>query len=347
MYDIMDKQVGLSQQTLDFVKQSYAENQTRQQAIDALNQRIGESQLQDAAINRQRSQEQYDFYKQNGRPVVEQALNDAKTWDSQSAIDRARGRANADVQNSFAQAEQQQARTLSRYGVMPNASRLATINSQLMAQKAAAQAGAMTNAEETRRTQGAAMRQQASNIAQGMPAQAIQFGNAALSGQQAAFGNTIAANNAQLQAQQEATSGFGTAGNMLGGAASTGQGIFNGQAGVWGNQVKQVNAENAGTGDLVGTAATLALLMKDGGNVGEAEDRVAAIDRHGMVQGPGTGTSDSVPAVVQETGRPLRVSRGEVIVPADVVRKLGTQYFDKLIEKHHGPAALQRRYSRG
>jgi hypothetical protein len=53
----------------------------------------------------------------------------------------------------------------------------------------------------------------------------------------------------------------------------------------------------------------------------------------GMVRGPGTGVSDSIP---------IRVSNGEYVVPADVVRTKGTEFFDRLVEKVHTPAAIQR-----
>jgi hypothetical protein len=57
----------------------------------------------------------------------------------------------------------------------------------------------------------------------------------------------------------------------------------------------------------------------------------------GEVEGPGTSRSDSIPA---------RLSDGEYVVPAPVVRELGVKYFDRLIEKHgsdQNVAALERR----
>lgn len=46
----------------------------------------------------------------------------------------------------------------------------------------------------------------------------------------------------------------------------------------------------------------------------------------GNVQGPGTGTSDSIPA---------RLSDGEFVIPADVVRAKGTEFFQKLLDQYH------------
>jgi hypothetical protein len=42
----------------------------------------------------------------------------------------------------------------------------------------------------------------------------------------------------------------------------------------------------------------------------------------GLVQGPGTGTSDSIPATINGE-EPVRLSNNEFVVPADAVAKLG------------------------
>lgn len=52
----------------------------------------------------------------------------------------------------------------------------------------------------------------------------------------------------------------------------------------------------------------------------------------GHIQGPGTGTSDSIPA---------KLSDGEYVIPADVVDKLGVEFFEKLRNQFHTPAAQQ------
>jgi hypothetical protein len=45
----------------------------------------------------------------------------------------------------------------------------------------------------------------------------------------------------------------------------------------------------------------------------------------GKVEGPGTGTSDSVP---------IRVSTGEYVIPAHVVKMKGKEFFDSMLEKY-------------
>lgn len=62
-------------------------------------------------------------------------------------------------------------------------------------------------------------------------------------------------------------------------------------------------------------------------------DRPGAFAQGGPVSGPGTGTSDSIPA---------KLSDGEYVIPADVVATKGKEFFDNLVRKHHIPAAMQR-----
>ena len=59
----------------------------------------------------------------------------------------------------------------------------------------------------------------------------------------------------------------------------------------------------------------------------------------GRVYGPsdGTGIDDQVPA---------QLSAGEYVIPADVVAKLGTNHFDKLLDRYHVPAEEQREQMR-
>ena len=70
-------------------------------------------------------------------------------------------------------------------------------------------------------------------------------------------------------------------------------------------------------------------------------DRPGAYADGGKINGPGTGTSDSIPAVNHSTGQPLRVANGEYIIPADVVATKGKEFFDNIVRKYHTPAAMQ------
>ena len=71
-------------------------------------------------------------------------------------------------------------------------------------------------------------------------------------------------------------------------------------------------------------------------DMGEMEGGEGAIPGR-LVQGPGTGTSDSIPAVI-DGQQPAALSNGEYVIPADIVQKYGVQFFDQLTEqgRRHG-----------
>jgi hypothetical protein len=60
----------------------------------------------------------------------------------------------------------------------------------------------------------------------------------------------------------------------------------------------------------------------------------------GQINGPGTGTSDSIPAVTDQ-GKDIAVSNGEYKIPPQVVQALGKDFFDQLIAQYHTPVQGQ------
>jgi hypothetical protein len=52
-----------------------------------------------------------------------------------------------------------------------------------------------------------------------------------------------------------------------------------------------------------------------------------------LLDGAGTGTSDSLPAVIDGSA-PAALSAGEFVIPAHIVRAKGTEYFEKLLEQY-------------
>lgn len=54
----------------------------------------------------------------------------------------------------------------------------------------------------------------------------------------------------------------------------------------------------------------------------------------GMLHGPGTGRSDSIGTQNMSTGGPVKVSNGEYVIPAHVVRAKGQDFFDKMLRQY-------------
>jgi hypothetical protein len=346
----LDAQIRQGDELIAFNKQVYDEGKARQSDIDAINKQVVTQNLAMSQKAGERADEAYDFYKTNGRPVIEKALNDANTFDSQGNIDAARGRASGDVAQAYDAAQEQSQRALTRMGVNPSSGRFLALQNRLAADKAANMAGAQTNAEQGIRDQAIGMRQQGSNLAMGMPAQST-----AQAGQGSGMGVAAAgvagqggAQNAALGATaiQGMAQGAGIYGSAAGGYANLANGA-NYAAGQIGNQAA---AAQAGWGNLAGiglskgmqsglpsfnfgggTASPNAFGGANSGGFGTGsgfgnQDMGAYFSEGGPVSGPGTGTSDSVPA---------HLSNGEFVIPADVVRAKGTEFFQRLVASNH------------
>lgn len=324
LYDALDKQNRQGDDMLAFVKQSYGDNQARLATQDKLNANVVNQQERLADNAESRSNDAYQFYQSAGKPLINQAIGDATGYDSDANRADARGRAGAAAQQGFDAAEGQQARQLASMGVNPNSGKFMALNNQLLAQKALGTAGASNSADEARRAQGVQMRLQAGNLASGMPAQAMGFaGQAGTMGSSASgIGQTNLSNAAGVQGMM--TNGYSGAANIFGSGASGYNNAYNSELKGADMKSQEKGAMMGGLGQLGGTA--MGAFMADGG----------------AVRGPGSGISDSVPAVNTDNGQPVRLSNGEFVIPADVVRRKGSEFFQKLIDQHHVPAVMQR-----
>jgi hypothetical protein len=54
----------------------------------------------------------------------------------------------------------------------------------------------------------------------------------------------------------------------------------------------------------------------------------------GMLQGPGTGRSDSIGTVNESNGTPVKVANGEYVIPKHVVDAKGKEFFDKMLRQY-------------
>lgn len=327
LYESLEKQTRQGDDMLKFIQGTYADNQVRLDRQEKLNDSVVGQQMRLADSAEARSNDQYEFYQRTGRPMIEKSIKDATEFDSESNLADARGKATALATQQFDNAQGQQNRQLKAIGVNPNSGKFAALNNQMMAQRALGTAGMANAADEGRRMGAIGLRQQAGNLANGMQAQSMQWG-----GQAGAMGSSasgIGATNLSnaMGVQGQVTGGMNAAANIFGSGASGYNNAYSNT--LKGAEIKSQaqGAAMGGFGQLAGTAASMYMGgMADGGKV----------------RGPGTGVSDSVPAVNTDTGQPIRLSNGEYVIPADVVKAKGEEFFAKLLEKHHLPAARQR-----
>lgn len=284
-------------------------------------------QFQNAREDRQRWETQF-------RPLEDAFVQEAMDYDTPERRGRERGRAIADVNSQFDAARRNSLQRLESYGVDPSQTRSAALDIGVRTQQAMAQAGAATQSDTRVENTGRALRSDAINLGRGAlsgVAQsyggAVGAGSAATSGVNQTTGTSSAAMSGANQGLSTALSGYAGAGNTIN------QGFQNQMQG-WQAQSDQTAGMLAGVGNIAGMAMGLA----DGGQVDQNYPGAQQpLTDEGLVDtgiGDGSGIDDSVPAMVSD---------GEYVIPADVVRIKGEEFFDKLVERYHTPAAQQRK----
>lgn len=268
-------------------------------------------------------------------PQYESLFKEAETYASKGEEDRQRGAAIQDVKSAM---EAQRAATERKLeglgGLDPSVVRNQAMDKTWGAQQAAVSALAANQAGERTKQIGRDLRGQAIDVGNTFLTEAGNAYNSGtnigIAGLNAAIGTT----GAGVQAGQGALPYYAGAS----GAGATGAGIVDTS---YGRDLQYTDAVNAaessnlaglgqlagfgmnfipGVGPLLGAATTAA---------GGGTNRNPGAAEGGTVMAPGTPTSDS---------GALQVSDGEYVVPADVVRKMGTNHFDKMIEKETGRA---------
>lgn len=267
-------------------------------------------------------------YEQMFQPLEDALVKEAESYASPERMMQERSKAIATVNSQFDAQRRNALQRLESYGVDPSQTRNAALDIGVRTQQAAAQAAAAQKAGENVQNVGRALRSEAINIGRGYPGQvAGQYagaqgaGSAAVTGGAQTTGAGVQAAGSAIPFMNTAMGGFGQAGNLMN------AGYQNQMAGWQAKQDQTMNLINAASG-IAGMA-----MMADGG---PAPTRAIPFMADGHVphmgMGDGSGIDDTVPA---------KLSEGEYVIPADVVKAKGTEFFDKLLERYHTPAAQQ------
>ena len=286
----------------------------RKRMLD-LTEKSSAQQMGIAQKESDRADSYYEDYQTNTKPINKKISDQAIRFSSADEQERIAKTAGADVQASFSQAREQQKRDFDRRGINPNSGKFADTNNALMISQAAASAGAINQSRAMAVDRGNAALSNAANVGNRLPGVSQNSNNLSLQGSSGA----VTSSN---QTQQQINTGYqipsqyyNNAGNAYTGAAN----MYN------------MGRNNASRNFETESKQMSSLLDFGGAMLGMR--RVSAASG-GAIEGPGTGISDSIPA---------RLSDGEYVIPADVVRAKGIAFFDKMLKQHHMPADQQKR----
>lgn len=310
------EQLALAREQYDWARQQAGEDR-------AFLQPFLDQQMRIADSNEARAQDYYEYEKGVYRPLEMGIVEDAKAFDTEGERERLAREAVADIGQQFGQARATTARDLSRYGVNPSSTAFAETFTRMNTQEGLARAQAANNARTQAKALGHAMKMDAAGLGRGLASNASTAYGIALNANSGAQQGRMGLTQSEAGLRGQAMSGFGDAQR---GFANAG-GLYGSEFGARMQNWQGRQSQSDGMMNLIGTLGGSAMGMfkfKDGGPVPKAK---------GVVHGPGTGISDSITA---------RLSDGEYVVPADVVRAKGVEFFDKLKAKYHTPAAAQR-----
>ena len=280
------------------------------------------------------AREQRDRFDEYVMPQMQSLFSEAELYASKGEEDRQRASAVQDVKSASEAQRASQLRKLESYGVDPTDTRYAALDKQAGVAEAAMSALAANQAGERTKQIGRELRADAINVGTGFLSDASQanqvgagIGSTALN---AAGGATTAGAGASQGAIPFMSGAM--ANNELGaGIVDTSYGR---QIDYAEDQRAAAAADSAMWKDMMGGAMSMGGNFMTGGLSGMLTGGMGAAEG-GEITAPG-GPTDDLGAIT--------ISDGEYVVPADVVRKLGTNHFDKLIEKETGrppPGAKQ------
>lgn len=294
----------LQKKQFQWAKSVYAENK-------ATTDKIVQSQLDSMALQRDQAKKSYDRYENVAIPLRDDFIAKAKDYNSEQRRESEAGAAQANVARQYDQARDANLRELESFGINPTATRYAALDLAFRTGSAAAQAAAGNVARKDVEKQGNDMLAQAINMESTLPGQAeAQLAGANSSGGSAAntaLGQTASGANTMGTSTQymgAGTGAIGTAGAISGQQDDSAMKRY--QA-----QVDQENGVWQGIGSAIGLAA--GLMLEDGGVV-----PVEASPSRGAIP-------DDVHA---------KVTAGEFVIPEEVVRWKGEEFFHRFVAKN-------------
>lgn len=298
----------LAQQQLNWAKEQDANNRAILERVLGTQLPIMEETFKQAQQDRQR-------YISTFQPIEDSLVQEAQSYATPERANLERSRAIADVNTEFDAQRRNSLQRLESYGIDPSQTRNQALDVGVRTAQAAAAAAAATGATQRVEDVGRSLRADAINLGRGLPSmvassygQAINAGNAGVGNSNSTFGTSAGVLGTPGQYLGAAQSGYGQSANILS------QG--------YNNRLNQFNSSQNAIGQWLDVAGTL------GG---------AALGKYGMADGgvvPHEGALPVSPIPGKPTDvKPIMATPGEFVIPNDVVKFKGEEFFYKLRDK--------------
>lgn len=277
-------------------------------------------------------QDLFDYHKTNYRPLEQQAIDLASKAGSPEEQELKAGQAGATVQQQFQNTDQARKLRQAQLGSKPDSGNSQEMDRESAIAEAGSEAGAMNLARQNERAYGLSAKTAVADVGRNITSNAIGADNAAANAAQVGIQGARASQ--AIRDQQNAN--IGSAIPAIFGGLNTLQ--KNGVFGTTNPNVTPVNTVNMSGGDSqYGNNTDLyqqdfsAGYYRKGGLV-KPPRRSEGYIKGGKVVGPGTGTSDSVPVMIDGNTRGA-LSNDEYVINAKAAKKHGLKKLDAINEK--------------
>lgn len=302
-------------------------------------EKIVKQQIDSGDANASRAESQWQIYRDLFAPVEERMVRDANEFDSPERKERMAGEAAADVMRGYQGALESNQRAMERLGINPNSGRFQALNQDINLGLAKDTAGAMNKARRDTELQGMAMREGTAKFGRNMPNTGLAADAASLNAGNSATDNMATGAGIRNAGMNAAQNWFGGATSANSSAGNLGLDQYQGQLDAW-RQANQNSALGAaGLGSLFGQLGSAAITKKlrKGGVIRNyhaigLSDLPSLRRDHptgGLVRGPGSASSDSIPAMIEGL-QPVRLSNGEAVLNAEAVELLGEDFIHRI-----------------
>jgi len=319
-----ERQYEISRDQLDWAKTQYND-------AKPFTDRVKTSLLDQLDTNTATAKKDRARYEDIFQPLEDSLANDAETYASPERMAQMRGRAVASVAQQFDVAGEAAKRQLESFGVDPTATRFAALDVGTKLAKASAGAAAANQSDLAVEDRGRALRSEAINVGKGYPgAIAGQYGTGAGAGT-----GGVGAQNSTYSAFSPAlgnpTAWQGLGNQSVGTWGQTLNNAYQSQIAGYNAQNNQSSGVGSALGLIGGMAAQkgMSMFLEDGGVIPED-----AAGLPGGVPIPSAIPTGVSPSGGQETDDvTARVNVGEMIVPKEAVQWYGEKFFQNLIAK--------------
>lgn len=254
------KNAELGQNWLDFAKEQFQVGNIRQADMDALTKKVIDQQMAIQDQSTQWANEDRARYKDVFQPLQDEFIKTAKEYDTPEKEAQAAAEAKSDVQRNAMAEQQASQRNMAAMGLNPLSGRFQGQNRATSTLTALAGAGAENAARENVRNKALALKADAVNMGNGLPASAASAYGLGLNAGNAAVGNKGAANANFYQNNGIMGQGFGGAMQGYNNMGSLLNQQYNGQVNAWAAQQQAGATTGAGLGSMVGTLGGAALM---------------------------------------------------------------------------------------